>query len=86
MTCASCVSKIEGQVGKQPGVISVSVALATSKGRFTYDTEVTGPRNIMKHVEVSEELKKSGIKNYGSLQCKGLSMLHVGIRGIRNPS
>ena len=50
MTCASCVHLIESKVAKQPGVIEVSVALATSKGRFVYDTEATGPRNIIEYI------------------------------------
>ena len=52
MTCSSCVHKIESKVSAMPGVVDAAVALATSKGRFTYDTEKTGPRNIMDLIEV----------------------------------
>ena len=51
MTCASCVAKIEHEVSKLDGVVSAQVALATCKGRFTYDVEKTGPRDIIAAVE-----------------------------------
>ncbi|XP_074651916.1 copper-transporting ATPase 1-like [Tubulanus polymorphus] len=47
MTCSSCVHHIESTLMKKPGIISASVALATSKGRFVYDSELTGPRDII---------------------------------------
>ena len=50
MTCSSCVHLIESTLVKKPGIISASVALATSKGRFTYDTEITGPRTVIEAV------------------------------------
>ena len=53
MTCASCVHHIESHLIKQPGIISATVALATSKGKFVYDTEVTGPRDIIEDINVS---------------------------------
>ena len=53
MTCASCVHHIESHLVKQPGIISATVALATSKGKFVYDTEVTGPRDIIEDINVS---------------------------------
>ena len=53
MTCASCVHHIESHLMKQPGIISATVALATSKGKFVYDTEVTGPRDIIEDINVS---------------------------------
>ncbi|KAK7865149.1 hypothetical protein R5R35_002210 [Gryllus longicercus] len=46
MTCSSCVSKIESTVSKMKGVKSASVALTTQRGRFRYDAELTGPRDI----------------------------------------
>ena len=36
---------------KRPGILQASVALATSSGRFVYDTEITGPRDIIEAVE-----------------------------------
>ncbi len=54
MTCASCVHNIESTVMELPGIISVTVALATSKGKFVYDTEVSGPRIIMEKINVCQ--------------------------------
>ena len=59
MTCASCVHNIESHMMKQAGVISATVALATSKGKFVYDTEVTGPRDIIETISVSTKLDSS---------------------------
>ena len=52
MTCSSCVHKIESTVQKQKGVISAQVALATEKGKFTYDPELLGPRTIIEIIQV----------------------------------
>ncbi|GIY71204.1 copper-transporting ATPase 1 [Caerostris extrusa] len=51
MTCSSCVHKIEATVGSTPGIISASVALATQQGQFKFDSEVTGPRNIIDKIK-----------------------------------
>ena len=53
MTCASCVHHIESSLLKQQGVKSASVALATSKGNFKYDSELTGARDIIDLINVS---------------------------------
>lgn len=37
---------------KKPGIIMATVALATCRGKFTYDTEATGPRTIIEDVKV----------------------------------
>ncbi|XP_076240603.1 copper-transporting ATPase 1 isoform X3 [Calliopsis andreniformis] len=47
MTCASCVNKIESTVKKLPGVHSAVVALATQRGKFKYDVEKIGVRDIV---------------------------------------
>lgn len=52
MTCSSCVDRIERETRKLPGVRSASIALATSRGVFTYDDSLVGPRQIMKLIEV----------------------------------
>ncbi|XP_034247401.1 copper-transporting ATPase 1 isoform X2 [Thrips palmi] len=46
MTCASCVNKIESSVKKLKGVKTASVALTTQRGKFRFDAEATGPRDI----------------------------------------
>ncbi|XP_075738141.1 copper-transporting ATPase 1 [Rhipicephalus microplus] len=51
MTCASCVHTIETNVCKLPGVVSASVSLATQKGRFSFDPERTGPRQILERIK-----------------------------------
>lgn len=51
MTCSSCVNKIESSVKKLKGVSSASVALTTKRGRFHYDSELTGPRDIAEAIE-----------------------------------
>jgi Cu+-exporting ATPase len=51
MTCASCVNKIETTVKKLQGIYSASVALTTQRGKFSYDTELTGPRDILEAIE-----------------------------------
>nr|XP_033338724.1 copper-transporting ATPase 1 isoform X2 [Megalopta genalis]XP_033338725.1 copper-transporting ATPase 1 isoform X2 [Megalopta genalis]XP_033338726.1 copper-transporting ATPase 1 isoform X2 [Megalopta genalis] len=47
MTCASCVNKIESTVKKLPGVRSAAVALSTQRGKFKYDADKTGLRDII---------------------------------------
>ncbi|XP_060064791.1 copper-transporting ATPase 1-like [Ylistrum balloti] len=47
MTCSSCVHLIESSLMKKPGIQAASVALATCKGRFEYEPEVTGARQII---------------------------------------
>ena len=50
MTCSSCVHKIESNTMKVAGVLSARVALTTHSGKFKYDPEVTGPRNIIEAI------------------------------------
>lgn len=52
MTCASCVHKIESNLMKNEGVVYASVALATNKAHIKYDPEVTGPRDLIRLIEV----------------------------------
>lgn len=52
MTCSSCVHLIESTLIKEKGVLTASVALATNKGRFTFDAELTGPRDIIEKIKV----------------------------------
>ncbi|XP_054001874.1 copper-transporting ATPase 1 isoform X3 [Hylaeus anthracinus] len=50
MTCASCVNKIESTVKKLPGVHLAAVALATQRGKFKYDVEKIGIRDIVESI------------------------------------
>jgi len=52
MTCASCVTKIETDMSKIPGITSVNVVLLTNRGRIQYDSSIIGPRDILKHITV----------------------------------
>ncbi|XP_066584908.1 copper-transporting ATPase 1-like isoform X2 [Prorops nasuta] len=47
MTCASCVNKIESTVKKLPGIHHAMVSLAIQRGKFKYDTDKIGIRDIV---------------------------------------
>lgn len=51
MTCASCSSGIEAGLLKQRGVLAATVNLLASSGRVEYDPLLSGPRDIVKHIE-----------------------------------
>lgn len=52
MVCSMCVEKIETAVMKMKGMISANVTLALHSGRFKYNAEVTGPRDIIDMLQV----------------------------------
>ncbi|NXE77660.1 ATP7B ATPase, partial [Cochlearius cochlearius] len=52
MTCASCVHNIESKLMRTNGIFYASVALATCKAHIQFDPEITGPRDIIKTIEV----------------------------------
>lgn len=52
MTCASCVHNIESKLMRTNGILYVSVSLATCKAHIQFDPEITGPRDIIKIIEV----------------------------------
>lgn len=56
MTCASCVHKIESSLMREKGIIYASVALATNKAHIKYDSEIIGPRDITKLIEVFHQI------------------------------
>ncbi|NWS72695.1 ATP7B ATPase, partial [Crotophaga sulcirostris] len=58
MTCASCVHNIESKLMRTNGIFYASVALATCKAHIQFDPEITGPRDIIKIIEV-------GFRNLG---------------------
>ncbi|KAF6262536.1 hypothetical protein COO60DRAFT_1458566 [Scenedesmus sp. NREL 46B-D3] len=51
MTCSMCAAAVEAIVGKVPGVVSVSVNLATNTAAITYEPALTGPRSCLQAVE-----------------------------------
>jgi len=42
---------------KKDGILTASIALPTSRGKFTYDCEITGTRDILEAIEVGLFLK-----------------------------
>ena len=50
MTCSSCTSTIESQLGAMPGVSSVSVTLATETAKIVFDSKILGPRDLVDRV------------------------------------
>ena len=46
MTCSSCVHSIESNVKKRAGILDVSVALTTERGKVKFDPTLIGERNI----------------------------------------
>ena len=51
MSCASCVSHVEGALKELPGVENVAVNLATNKARLTYDPSRVGLGDMARAVD-----------------------------------
>jgi Cu+-exporting ATPase len=51
MSCASCVASLEAALGRVPGVVQVSVNLATERAAITYDADVTSVQTLAQAVE-----------------------------------
>ncbi|GAA5904874.1 heavy metal translocating P-type ATPase [Sporobolomyces salmoneus] len=52
MTCGSCVSAIESALRSSPGILKVSVALATERATVSYDPKILGgPRDVVDLIE-----------------------------------
>uniref|UniRef100_A0A8C8A2M1 Copper-transporting ATPase 2 n=1 Tax=Oryzias sinensis TaxID=183150 RepID=A0A8C8A2M1_9TELE len=66
MTCASCVHKIESKLVATKGILVASVALATKKAHIQFDSEILGPRDIIRIIQslgFEASLEKKGFKN-----------------------
>lgn len=46
MTCQSCVRNIEGNIGQNPGIVSIKVNLQEKAGYIEYDPLITDPKQI----------------------------------------
>ncbi|KAI9453717.1 heavy metal translocatin [Lactarius psammicola] len=51
MTCSSCTSTIETELGKMPGINNAAVALATETAKVVFDRGVVGPREMVERIE-----------------------------------
>ncbi|KAH9849916.1 copper P-type ATPase CtaA [Lenzites betulinus] len=51
MTCSSCTSTVEKELGVMPGVSSVAVSLATETCRVEFDCTMVGPRELVERIE-----------------------------------
>ena len=51
MTCSSCTSTVEGQLGAMPGILEVSVSLATETCKVSFDRGLIGPREMVERIE-----------------------------------
>ncbi|XP_057563679.1 copper-transporting ATPase 2 [Hippopotamus amphibius kiboko] len=50
MTCQSCVSSIEGEIGKLQGVVRVRVSLSNQEAVITYQPYLIQPQDLKDHV------------------------------------
>ena len=51
MTCSSCTGTVEAGLSAMPGVISVSVSLATETCAVNFDRTLIGPRQMVERIE-----------------------------------
>jgi Cu+-exporting ATPase len=51
MTCSSCTSTVETELGKMPGISAVAVSLATETAKISFDRGLVGPREMVERVE-----------------------------------
>jgi Cu+-exporting ATPase len=51
MTCSSCTSTVETELGKMPGTMGVAVSLATETAKVSFDRGLIGPREMVERVE-----------------------------------
>lgn len=50
MTCSSCTSTVESGLGAVPGILSVSISLATSLCVVHFDRTLISPREMVEHI------------------------------------
>lgn len=62
MSCASCVSRVERQLARVPGVLSASVNLATGEARVHYLPDVTGPEQLAQTVTQAGYEAHAGVR------------------------
>ncbi|KAI0322764.1 E1-E2 ATPase-domain-containing protein [Amylostereum chailletii] len=51
MTCSSCTSTVETQLGEMPGISSVAVSLTTETAKVVFDRSLVGPREMVERIE-----------------------------------
>ncbi|KAI0291823.1 HAD-like domain-containing protein [Russula brevipes] len=51
MTCLSCTSTVETELGKMPGIMGVAVSLAAETVKASFDRGLIGPREMVERVE-----------------------------------
>ncbi|KAK7061008.1 Cu(2+)-transporting P-type ATPase [Paramarasmius palmivorus] len=51
MTCSSCTSTVETGLAAVPGILSVSVSLATETCQIQFDRSLIGPREMISRIE-----------------------------------
>ncbi|KAI0287670.1 hypothetical protein BC826DRAFT_1108263 [Russula brevipes] len=51
MTCSSCTSTVETELGKMPGTMGVAVSFATETVKVSFDRGLIGPREMVERVE-----------------------------------
>ena len=71
MTCASCVSHVEGALKDLQGVTNVVVNLATNKANLSYDPQLVKVDDLRRAVddvgyagETGNPLKPAALRNY----------------------
>lgn len=75
MTCASCTSTVEREVGAMDGVISCSVSLATEEARVEFEKDKVGVRDIVERIEglgfdavLSDDTDRTQLQSLGRIR------------------
>ena len=69
MTCSSCVHSIESNVKKRAGVLDVSVALTTERGKVKFDPTLIGESagNMIRYTQYATLQGLEGQHKSGSI-------------------